>query len=53
MRRDNAVELPSTTRISIGEISIELGYREPSAFYWAFQNWMACSPGRYRGMLTS
>jgi AraC-like DNA-binding protein len=53
MRRDKAIELLLTTRTSIGEISIELGYREPSAFYRAFQNWMACSPGRYREMLAS
>jgi AraC-like DNA-binding protein len=53
MRRDKAIEMLLTTRSSIGEISIELGYREPSAFYRAFQNWMACSPGHYREMLTS
>ena len=53
VRRDKAIELLLTTRASIGDISTELGYREPSAFYRAFQNWMACSPGRYRDMLAT
>lgn len=53
VRRDKAIEMLLSTQASINEISIELGYREPSAFYRAFQNWMACSPGAYRQMLAS
>jgi AraC-like DNA-binding protein len=48
VRRDMAVHLLLTTDLSIGEVSAKLGYREASAFYRAFQNWMACSPGYYR-----
>jgi AraC-like DNA-binding protein len=48
VRRDMAVNLLLTTDLSISEVSAKLGYREASAFYRAFQNWMACSPGHYR-----
>jgi AraC-like DNA-binding protein len=48
VRRDMAVNLLLTTELSISEVSAKLGYREASAFYRAFQNWMACSPGHYR-----
>jgi AraC-like DNA-binding protein len=48
VRRDMAVDLLLTTTLSISEVSAKLGYREPSAFYRAFHNWMACSPGHYR-----
>jgi AraC-like DNA-binding protein len=48
VRREMAVSLLLTTDLSISEVSAKLGYREASAFYRAFQNWMACSPGQYR-----
>jgi AraC-like DNA-binding protein len=48
VRRDMAVDLLLKTTLSISEVSVRLGYREASAFYRAFQNWMACSPGHYR-----
>jgi AraC-like DNA-binding protein len=48
VRRDMAVQLLLTTELSVGDVSAKLGYREASAFYRAFQNWMACSPGHYR-----
>jgi AraC-like DNA-binding protein len=51
VRRDMAVDLLLNTDLAVSEVSSNLGYREASAFYRAFQNWMACSPGEYRSSL--
>jgi AraC-like DNA-binding protein len=48
IRRDLAITYLSTTDKSIGEIALELGFLEPSAFHRAFRKWAHTSPGAYR-----
>lgn len=48
IRRDLAVELLLNTSMSIGEIAVQLGYSEPSAFFRAFRKWMGKSPEVFR-----
>jgi AraC-like DNA-binding protein len=48
IRRDLAVDLLLNTAKTIGEIAVQLGYSEPSAFFRAFRKWMAKSPEAFR-----
>jgi AraC-like DNA-binding protein len=48
IRRDLAVDLLMNTHKTIGEIAVQLGYSEPSAFFRAFKKWMGKSPEVYR-----
>ncbi len=48
VRRDLAITYLSSTDKSIGEIALELGFLEPSAFHRAFRKWAHTSPGAYR-----
>ena len=48
IRRDLAVELLLNTTKTIGEIAVQLGYSEPSAFFRAFRKWMDKSPEAFR-----
>lgn len=48
IRRDLAVEYLSHTEKSIGEIALDLGFSEPSAFQHAFKKWTSMRPGEYR-----
>ncbi|EJZ16507.1 AraC family transcriptional regulator, partial [Rhizobium sp. Pop5] len=48
IRRDLAVELLLGTPKTIGEIAVQLGYSEPSAFFRAFRKWMGKSPENFR-----
>lgn len=48
VRRDLAVEYLSHTVKSIGEIALDLGFSEPSAFQHAFKKWTGMRPGEYR-----
>ncbi|CAO3436666.1 Transcriptional regulator, AraC family [Azospirillum doebereinerae] len=48
IRRDLAVEWLQSTDRPVGEIAIELGYTEPSAFHRAFRKWTSQSPGVFR-----
>lgn len=50
LRRDLAMTALSQSTQSIVEISNELGFAEPSAFYRAFKKWMNCSPAKYRDL---
>jgi len=48
VRRDRAITLLATTRLSVMEIGAELGFAEPSAFHRAFKKWTGANPGDYR-----
>lgn len=50
LRRDLAMTALSQSTRSIMEISNELGFAEPSAFYRAFKKWVNCSPAKYRDL---
>lgn len=48
IRRNLAIDLLLHGQQSIGEIALELGFAEPSAFHRAFRKWTSRSPGAYR-----
>ncbi|ONG40519.1 AraC family transcriptional regulator [Alkanindiges hydrocarboniclasticus] len=48
LRRDLAMTALAQSDKTVGEISIELGFAEPSAFHRAFKKWMDCTPEHYR-----
>jgi AraC-like DNA-binding protein len=48
LRRDRAVTLLLSTEKTVGEVALELGFAEPSAFYRAFRKWTAKSPGAFQ-----
>ena len=50
-RRDMALRKLKTTRLPIGQVAKELGFRDPSSFSRAFQRWTGMSPRTYRRML--
>ena len=47
-RREKAIELLDMDSISIEQISINLGYNDPSNFGRAFRRWLGQSPRAYR-----
>jgi AraC-like DNA-binding protein len=47
-RRDLAIALLSKSEKNVGEIALELGFAEPSAFYRAFRKWTSKSPGEFQ-----
>ena len=48
LRCDMAMMFLGQTSKSVMEISIELGFAEPSAFHRAFKKWANCTPSEYR-----
>ncbi|XAZ20592.1 AraC family transcriptional regulator (plasmid) [Sinorhizobium sp. B11] len=48
IRRDLAVDMLMNTQKTIGEIAVQLGYSEPSAFFRAFKKWIGKSPEAFR-----
>ena len=50
-RCDRALRRLRTTRLPIGQVAKELGFRDPSSFSRAFQRWTGMSPRAYRRML--
>ncbi|MGB5493972.1 MAG: helix-turn-helix transcriptional regulator [Sedimenticolaceae bacterium] len=50
-RREMALRQLKTTRLPIGQVAKELGFRDPSSFSRAFQRWTGMSPRAYRRML--
>ena len=51
VRRDVALRRLKTTRLPIGQVAKELGFRDPSSFSRAFQRWTGMSPRAYRQAL--
>jgi len=51
VRLDMALRKLKTTRLPIGQVAKELGFRDPSSFSRAFQRWTGMSPRTYRRML--
>ena len=47
-RRDLATGLLAQTRLSVGQISLTLGYSESAAFSRAFTRWFGISPSHWR-----
>jgi AraC-like DNA-binding protein len=47
-RRDLALALLLSSEKNIGQIALELGFAEPSAFYRAFRKWTGKSPGAFQ-----
>jgi AraC-like DNA-binding protein len=47
-RRDLAVALLLEGKKTMGDIALELGFAEPSAFYRAFRKWTTKSPGAFK-----
>ena len=50
-RRDMALRKLKTTRLPIGQVAKQHGFRDPSSFSRAFQRWTGMSPRTYRRML--
>ena len=48
LRRDAAIGHLTQGRLSVGEVGLLLGFREPSAFHRAFKKWTGVAPGEYR-----
>jgi AraC-like DNA-binding protein len=48
LRRDAAVHLLCSSRLSIADIAGALGFQETSAFHRAFKRWSGVQPGEYR-----
>ena len=48
VRRDLAIALLLKGERNVGDIALELGFSEPSAFYRAFRKWTSKSPGAFR-----
>ena len=47
LRRDAAIGHLTQGRLSVGEVGLLLGFREPSAFHRAFKKWTGVRPGEY------
>ena len=50
-RCDMALRKLKATRLPIGQVAKELGFRDPSSFSRAFQRWTGMSPRAYRRIL--
>lgn len=48
LRRDIAIDLLSTTPMTVSEVAARTGFQEASAFHRAFKKWTGVSPGAYR-----
>ncbi len=54
LRRDIAIDLFSTSSLTVAEVAARTGFQETSAFHRAFRKWTGASPGMYRhGRATS
>ncbi len=53
LRVARAKHLLAETDTSVAEVADLLGYAEPSAFFRAFQSWVATSPAQYRASIRS
>jgi AraC-like DNA-binding protein len=48
LRRDIAIELFSSSSLTVAEVAARTGFQETSAFHRAFRKWTGVSPGTYR-----
>jgi AraC-like DNA-binding protein len=48
LRRDMALHLLQTSRLSVAEIASRVGFKETSAFHRAFRKWTGLAPGQFR-----
>ncbi|WP_244484079.1 MULTISPECIES: AraC family transcriptional regulator [unclassified Rhizobium] len=48
IRRDLAIDMLLRSDRSVGEIAVQLGFSEPSAFHRAFRKWTSKSPAAFR-----
>ncbi|QIL83789.1 AraC family transcriptional regulator [Diaphorobacter sp. HDW4A] len=48
LRRDIAIDLLSSSGLTVAEVAGEVGFQETSAFHRAFKKWTGVSPGAYR-----
>ena len=48
LRRDYAQTLLGNARLTVADISVLLGYREPANFGRAFRRWFGSSPAHWR-----
>ena len=48
LRQDSAINFLCNTALPINEISLRLGFSEPSTFHRAFKKWTGTTPGTYR-----
>ncbi|TDN69980.1 AraC family transcriptional regulator [Paraburkholderia sp. BL10I2N1] len=48
LRRDIAIDLFSTSSLTVAEVAARTGFQETSAFHRAFRKWTGASPGMYR-----
>jgi AraC-like DNA-binding protein len=48
LRRDIAIELVSSSALTVAEVAARTGFQETSAFHRAFRKWTGASPGMYR-----
>jgi len=51
LRRDLALSRLTKTTQPLGQISADLGFADPSAFFRAFVSWTGTSPSQYRKRL--
>lgn len=48
VRQERAMELLTTTRLSMENVASRLGFSETSSFYRAFKSWTGSTPSRFR-----
>lgn len=48
LRRDAAINLLAQSDLTLEDVSLQLGFSEPSTFYRAFKKWTGVTPGLYR-----
>lgn len=48
LRRDIAINLLSSSSLTVAEVAARTGFQETSAFHRAFKKWTGASPGIYR-----
>jgi AraC-like DNA-binding protein len=48
LRRDIAIDLFSSSSLTVAEVAARTGFQETSAFHRAFKKWTGASPGIYR-----
>ena len=50
LRRDTAIHLLLRPELTVGDVSHQVGFSEPSTFQRAFKKWTGVTPGLYRNL---